>query len=155
MTVTDEFFMNEALLEAKKAFIAGEVPIGAVIVHSGKILARSHNLVESLQDASKHAELICLQKAAKVLENWRLLECTLYCTLEPCSMCAGAMLLFRIPRLVWGAPDMRHGANGSFVDLFSKNHPTHNIDITSGVLQEECSKILKEFFQIRRMGSEC
>ncbi|NNM44044.1 MAG: nucleoside deaminase [Chlamydiae bacterium] len=145
--------MNEALLEAKKAFIVGEVPVGAVIVHSGKILVRSHNLVESLQDASKHAELACMQKAAEILQNWRLLGCTLYCTLEPCSMCAGAMLLFRIPRLVWGAPDVRHGANGSFVDLFSKTHPTHTIDITSGVLQDECSHIIKEFFQKRRMES--
>lgn len=142
--------MQEALLEAKKAFTKGEVPVGAVLVYNGKVIARSHNLVESNKDASQHAELLCLQQGAAILQNWRLLDCTLYSTLEPCSMCAGAMYLFRISRLVWGAPDIRHGAHGSWVNLFSNSHPIHNIEITSGVLEEECSQIMKDFFQNRR-----
>lgn len=150
MTDLDEFFMGKALEEAKKALIADEVPVGAIVVHSGQIIASSHNLVESLGDASRHAELVAMQSAAKHIQNWRLTDCTLYSTLEPCSMCAGAMLLFRISRVVWGAPDLRHGANGSWTDLFSKPHPMHTIEITSGVLQEECGALLKEFFQKKR-----
>ncbi len=115
----DERFMLEALKEAWKAFQNGEVPVGAVLVKDGKMIAKGSNQVELLHDATAHAEMICMTAGEAALENWRLVETTLYCTLEPCVMCAGAMLLSRVPRLVWGAPDLRHGANGSWIDLFS------------------------------------
>jgi tRNA(adenine34) deaminase len=103
-----------------------------------------------LKDATAHAEMLCITAGEASVENWRLAETTLYCTIEPCSMCAGAMLLSRIPVLVWGAPDVRHGANGSWIDLFGKEHPMHSIEIRKGVLQEYSSQLLKEFFQIQR-----
>ncbi len=148
----DERFMLEALKEAWKAYQAKEVPVGAVLVHKGKIIARAHNQVEMLKDATAHAEMLCITIGEAALDNWRLAETTLYCTIEPCSMCAGAMLLSRVPNLVWGAPDIRHGANGTWVDLFDKPHPTHSITIKKGILQEECAWMMKDFFQQRRKG---
>lgn len=148
--MSDETFMREALKEARKAFKAEEVPVGAVLVHEGKVIARAHNQVEMLKDATAHAEMLCITMGASVLENWRLLEATLYCTIEPCTMCAGAMLLSRVKRLVWGAPDLRHGANGSWIDVFQTQHPTHSLDITSGVLAAECAHEMQEFFRKRR-----
>lgn len=153
MNERDESFMQEALLEAKKAFVEGEVPVGAVLVYKEKIIARAHNCVEQRKDASAHAELICLQQAAKNLDNWRLLETTLYCTLEPCAMCAGAMILFRIGRLVYGAPDLRHGADGSLFAILSQPHPIHSFSITRGVCEEESRELLQSFFQKRRRES--
>ncbi|MCB1119429.1 MAG: tRNA adenosine(34) deaminase TadA, partial [Chlamydiia bacterium] len=132
MSAEDEKFMLEALKEAKKAYREKEVPVGAVLVHEGRIIARGYNQVEMLSDATAHAEMLCLTAAESALENWRLLKTTLYCTLEPCMMCAGAMLLTRIERLVWGAPDRRHGVDGSWLDLFTEKHPTHQIAITRG-----------------------
>lgn len=146
----DIFFMKEALKEAKKAYAKDEVPVGAVLVKDGKIIARGHNEVELLQDATAHAEMICITAGASALENWRLEGTTLYCTLEPCLMCAGAMLASRVDRLVWGAPDIRLGANGSFTDLFSLKHPMHSLEITSGVLKEESSFLMKSFFEQTR-----
>jgi tRNA(adenine34) deaminase len=146
----DERFMLEALKEAWKAYKAEEVPVGAVLVKDGKIIARGYNQVEMLKDATAHAEMLCLTAGESALENWRLSETTLYSTIEPCSMCAGAMLLTRIQTLVWGAPDIRHGANGSWVDLFSKVHPTHSIAIRKGVLQELCGTLMRDFFQMQR-----
>lgn len=143
----DERFMLEALKEAWKAFQAKEVPVGAVLVHQGRIIARGYNQVEMLKDATAHAEMLCITVGEAALDNWRLAETTLYCTIEPCSMCAGAMLLARVPTLVWGAPDMRHGANGTWVDLLSKEHPMHSITVRRGVLQEQAAWMLKEFFQ--------
>jgi tRNA(adenine34) deaminase len=148
----DAFFMREALLEAQRAADAGEVPVGAILVKDGKIIARACNAIEKMQDASMHAEMECMRHGAEHLGNWRLLGCTLYSTLEPCSMCAGAMFLFRLERLVWGARDVRHGAQGSWVDLFSKEHPTHAVKITSGVLAEECGTLMRTFFQQRRLN---
>ena len=145
----DVFFMQEALKEAQKAFNKDEVPIGAVVVHQRKIISYGHNLVESSQDASCHAEMAALRSAAKILGNWRLAECSLYTTLEPCSMCAGAMYLFRVQRLVWGAPDLRHGA-GTVFQLFSTKHPIHEMSITGGILKEDCAKLLQSFFQQKR-----
>lgn len=142
--------MEEALIEAEKAFAKGEVPVGAVLVHKGEVIARGHNLVEGSCCASRHAELICLEKGAEALHNWRLLDCTLYSTLEPCPMCAGAMFSFRIERLVWGAPDLRMGANGSFIDLFAEKHPMHKISVTSGLLREQSAALLQQFFRERR-----
>jgi len=146
----DERFMLEALKEAWKAYRAEEVPVGAVLVKDGRIVARGYNQVEMLKDATAHAEMLCITAGESALSNWRLADTTLYCTIEPCAMCAGAMLLSRVPRLVWGAPDIRHGANGSWVDLFTKPHPTHTIAIVKGVLQEQSSLLMKSFFQKRR-----
>lgn len=146
----DDFFMREALKEAKKAYKEGEVPVGAVLTLNQKVIARGHNQVELLKDATAHAEMICLGSGGVALENWRLLETTLYCTIEPCCMCAGAMFLSRIKRLVWGAPDVRHGANGSFCDLFVLKHPTHKIEVTPHVMEGECAAIMQEFFRERR-----
>ncbi len=139
--------MLEALEEAKKAFTFGEVPVGAVAVYEGSIVARTFNKVESLRDASAHAELLCLREAAEVLGRWRLSGVTLYTTLEPCCMCAGALLCFRIDRLVWGAPDIRQGADGSFASLLSLKHPIHEITITRNILSESSSLLMKTFFE--------
>lgn len=142
--------MLEALKEAWKAFKAEEVPVGAVLVKGGQVIARGHNQVEILQDATAHAEMLCITAGEVACENWRLADTTLYCTVEPCSMCAGAMLLARVPALVWGTPDIRHGANGSWVDLFEVAHPTHAIQVRKGVLTDYCSQLMKDFFQIQR-----
>lgn len=150
MIHSDEHFMRAALKEAREAYQEEEVPIGAVLVFEGKVIARGHNQVEMLKDATAHAEMLCIGAGAQALDNWRLLNTTLYCTIEPCVMCAGALLLSRIKRLVWGAPDSRHGANGSWFDLFSYTHPTHQIEVTSGVLADECGAILQDFFRKRR-----
>jgi len=146
----DEQFMLAALKEAWQAFNLNEVPVGAVLVKDGQIIARGHNQVELLQDATAHAELLCLTAGEAALENWRLKGSTLYCTIEPCAMCAGAMFLTRIDSLVWGAPDIRHGANGSWVDLFDRPHPMHSIEIRKGVLQDYSSQLMKDFFRLQR-----
>ncbi len=146
----DEKFMLEALKEAWKAFKADEVPVGAVLVKDKHVIARGYNQVEMLQDATAHAEMLCITAGEAACENWRLAGTTLYCTIEPCTMCAGAMLLSRVPTLVWGAPDVRHGANGSWVDLFKTTHPTHQIQVRTGVLADYCSQILKDFFKLQR-----
>lgn len=146
----DEHFMREALKEAEKAFEKLEVPVGAVLVHEGQIIARGHNQMELLKDATAHAEMICMTAGGSYYEDWRLQDATLYCTLEPCTMCAGAMFLTRIKRLVWGAPDLRHGAGGSWIDLFKEKHPTHHIEVTSGVLQAFSADLMRRFFQMRR-----
>jgi tRNA(adenine34) deaminase len=150
----DERFMLEALKEAWKAFQDGEVPIGAVLVHQHQIISRGYNQVEMLKDATAHAEMLCITAGSAALENWRLANTTLYCTVEPCTMCAGAMLLSRVSRLVWGAPDIRHGAHGSWINVFASNHPTHEIQVTSGIYQDYSAQLLKEFFQKRRKDNE-
>lgn len=146
----DERFMLEALKQAWKAYQDEEVPVGAVLVHKGKIISRGYNQVEMLKDATAHAEMLCITAGEGALENWRLADTTLYVTIEPCTMCAGAMLLARVPTLVWGAPDLRHGANGSWVNLFEKQHPTHSIQVRSGVLADHCAGLMRDFFQKRR-----
>lgn len=148
--MNDEFFMREAIKQAKLALEKEEVPIGAVLVQNSKVIARGHNEVELLQDATAHAEMICITAGTTALENWRLNETTLYCTLEPCAMCAGAILNSRIKRLVWGAPDLRVGANGSWVDLFALKHPIHTLEITKRVLEDECAFLMKSFFESTR-----
>ncbi|MBI3508674.1 MAG: nucleoside deaminase [Chlamydiia bacterium] len=142
--------MREALKEAKKAYAKDEVPVGAVLVHAGEIIARGHNQVELLQDATAHAEMLCITSAASAIGNWRLEEMTLYTTLEPCAMCAGALLASRVQRVVWAAPDLRLGANGSWVDLFALKHPMHKVSITGHVLEEEAAALMKSFFQEKR-----
>jgi tRNA(adenine34) deaminase len=143
-------FMREALSEAEIAFAQGEVPIGAVLVHQNRVIARAHNLVETLSDATAHAEMLCLKRGAEILGNWRLLETTLYCTLEPCPMCAGAMIHSRVKRLVWGAPDLRCGAHGSWVNLLDTEHPIHQLQVTRDVLGQESGELMKTFFKVRR-----
>jgi len=143
----DEFFMMEALKEAKKAFSENEVPVGCVIVHNKKIIARGHNQTELLKDATAHAEMLCITSANSYFNDFRLEDTTLYSTLEPCGMCASAMFLARIKRLVWAAKDIRLGANGSFIDLFSLKHPMHKIEVTSNVLQEYAAQLMKDFFK--------
>ncbi len=146
----DEIFMLAALKEAWKAYKADEVPVGAVLVKDKHIIARGYNQVEMLKDATAHAEMLCITAGEAAVDNWRLAGSTLYCTVEPCSMCAGAMLLTRIPRLVWGAPDLRHGANGSWINLFETPHPTHTIQVCCGILEDLCGRLLKDFFQMQR-----
>jgi len=146
----DLFFMKEALKEAKKSFEKDEVPVGAVLVHQEKIIARGHNQVELLKDATAHAEMICMTAGAAALDNWRLSGCTLYCTLEPCAMCAGAILASRVDRLVWGAPDLRLGANGSWINLFEQDHPMHSLEVVGHVLGDESAYLLKSFFEKTR-----
>ncbi|GMP58720.1 hypothetical protein CsSME_00022291 [Camellia sinensis var. sinensis] len=164
----DEIFMREALLEAKKAGDIWEVPVGAVLVQHGKIIARGCNLVEELRDSTAHAEMICIREASNVLRTWRLAETTLYVTLEPCAMCAGAILQARVDTVVWGAPNKLLGADGSWIRLFpigseggngsestdklpAPVHPFHpKITIRRGVLAAECADIMQQFFQLRR-----
>jgi tRNA(adenine34) deaminase len=146
----DRDFIREALVEAKKAAEIGEVPIGAVIVSGDKIIARAHNLKETTGDPTAHAELIALREAAKQGRNWRLTDATLYTTLEPCPMCAGAMILARIKRLVFGAWDPKAGSAGSIMNIVQEDRLNHQIEITTGVLEVECGNILKEFFRERR-----
>lgn len=142
--------MLEALKEAWKAFLAEEVPVGAVVVKNKKIVARGYNQVEMLKDATAHAEMLSLTAAEGALENWRLSDATVYCTLEPCMMCAGAFFLTRISRLVYGAPDIRHGALGSFIDVSKNKHPTHQFAIEKGVLAPFAAEMMRMFFQKRR-----
>ena len=146
----NSYFMNEAFKEAKKAFAKDEVPVGAILVFNNKIIARGHNQVEMLKDPTAHAEMICITSAANFFSSWRLIDTVLYTTLEPCPMCAGAIISARIKKVVWGAPDIRVGANGSFVDLFGIKHPIHNVEIEKGVLEEEIKMLMKEFFQKQR-----
>lgn len=149
-TSLDEEWMIKALKEAWKAFQADEVPVGALLVKGDKIIGRGHNEVELLHDATAHAEMIAMTAGASALGDWRLEGTTLYTTLEPCMMCAGALLLSRVECLVWGAPDIRHGADGSFVDLFSLPHPTHSLTIRRHVLEAPCAELMKAFFQKKR-----
>lgn len=150
----DEGFMLEALKEAWKAYLAKEVPVGAVLVKKGRVIARGYNQVEMLKDATAHAEMLCLTAGEVALENWRLAETTLYCTLEPCMMCAGAFFLTRIAKLVYGAPDLRHGALGSFINVVEKKHPTHQLIIEKGVLAPYAAELMRLFFQKRRSEKE-
>ena len=142
-----EKFMKEALKEAKKAYDKLEVPVGAVIVKNGKIIARSHNLKETKKDTTKHAEILAIEKASKKLGAWRLLDCDMYVTLEPCSMCAGAIINARIKKLYIGTLDDKTGAAGSVLNLFEDYKFNHNVEIEKGILEKECEKILKEFFK--------
>jgi tRNA(adenine34) deaminase len=149
-----EKFMKEALKEAKKAYEKLEVPVGCVIVKDGKIIARAHNLKETKQDTTKHAEMIAIQKASKKLDAWRLLDCDMYITLEPCSMCAGAIINSRIRKVYIGTMDQKTGAAGSVLDLFKDFTFNHKVEIESGILKEECEEILKKFFKELRKSKK-
>jgi tRNA(adenine34) deaminase len=147
---SDESFMREALRLAKKACDADEVPVGAVVVWQEKIIARASNQVELLKDATAHAEMLALTQAEAARDDWRLVDCDLYVTKEPCSMCAGAIVHTRIRRVIFGCTDERGGAAGSIVNLLQMPGLNHHCEITAGVLRDECATILQEFFRDKR-----
>lgn len=142
--------MKEALKEAKKAYDKLEVPVGAVIVKDGKIISRAHNLKETKYDTTKHAEILAIQKASKKLNSWRLIDCEMYVTLEPCSMCAGAIINSRIKKVYIGAMDEKTGAVGSVLNLFEDFTFNHKVEVEKGIMQKECEIMLKDFFKMLR-----
>ena len=142
--------MLEALKEAQKAFDKDEVPVGSIVVHKDRIIARAHNQIKLLKDPTAHAEMIALTQAASYLKNERLLETTLYVTVEPCAMCSGAMVLGRVKKLVYGAPDPKSGACGSILNVASNKKLNHRIKIKKNILAEESSSLLREFFRKKR-----
>ncbi len=147
----DQLYMKVAIEQAQIAEENSDVPIGAVIVYKNQIIGRAYNQREQLQDPTAHAEIIALTQAAAFLESWRLLDCTMYVTLEPCTMCAGALVLARIDRLVYGCDDPKTGAVKSLYNIVTDERLNHIIDVTSGVLAEECSGLLQQFFRRRRV----
>ena len=147
----EEKFMKEALKEAKKAYDKLEVPVGCVIVKDGKIIAKAHNQKETKLDTTKHAEILAIQKASKKLESWRLIDCEMYVTLEPCTMCAGAIINSRIKKVYIGTMDEKTGACGSKLNLFTDYIFNHNVEVETGVMKKECEQILKKFFKELRM----
>ncbi len=149
-SLPDEYFMREALLQAQKAYSKKEVPVGAVVVRDGKIIARAYNQVELLKDATAHAEMLALTEAEAAVGDWRLIDCDLYVTKEPCAMCAGALVHTRIRRAIFGCPDAVAGAAGSVLNLLQMQEFNHRCAITFGVLQNDCAAILQDFFRQRR-----
>jgi tRNA(adenine34) deaminase len=147
---SDDVFMREALRQAQKAYEADEVPVGVVVVRAGKIIARAHNQVELLKDATAHAEMVALTQAEAAIGDWRLTDCDLYVTKEPCPMCAGALVHTRIRRVIFGCTDPSAGAAGSVMNLLQMPTLNHRCDIASGVLENECVAILQNFFRKRR-----
>jgi tRNA(adenine34) deaminase len=146
----DERFIRQALNEARKAYEADEVPIGCVIAHEGMIIGRGYNRTEGLQDPTAHAEMLAVTAAAEYLESWRLSGCTAYCTLEPCAMCAGALVLARVDRLVFGAPDPKFGACGSIFNICQNPRLNHRIAVSTGILAGDCAGLMQEFFSKKR-----
>ena len=150
----DEQFMHEALLLAQQAAEQGEVPVGAIVVKDGVIVGRGSNSPIGSQDPSAHAEVLALRDAAKKLGNYRLVDCSLYVTLEPCAMCAGAIQHARIGQLVFGAKDPKTGACGSVVNLMAEDKLNHHTEVASGVLESECGQLLSDFFKQRRLSKK-
>ncbi len=151
---SDDYFMGEALRQAAKAYEQGEVPVGAVVVREGRMIARAYNQVESLKDATAHAEMIALTQAENAVGDWRLTDCILYVTKEPCPMCAGAVVHTRLARVVFGASDAKGGAAGGAMNLLQFPTLNHRCEITSGVRLEECRSLLKNFFAEQRAGKK-
>lgn len=143
----EEKFMKEAIKEALKAYEKKEVPVGAVIVKNGKIIARAHNIKEEKNDTTKHAEILAISKASKKLQNWRLTDCEMYVTLEPCSMCAGACIGARIKKVYVGTMDLKTGACGSVFNLLEDYTFNHKVELETGILQKDCEALLKKFFK--------
>ncbi|MGI6711240.1 MAG: tRNA adenosine(34) deaminase TadA [Bacillota bacterium] len=139
-------YIKEALVEAEKAFKKNEVPIGAIVVYRGKIIARAHNRKEERQDPTAHAEILAIQEAASQLNSWRLRDCTVYTTLEPCTMCSGALVQARVSSLVFGAWDIKAGAAGSLLNLVQFPRFNHRIETIGGIMEEECQEIMRRFF---------
>jgi tRNA(adenine34) deaminase len=148
--LTHKIWMSAALEQARLAAAHGDVPVGAVIVHNGEVIAAAHNRREIDQDPTAHAELVAVRDAAEVLGSWRLEGCALYVTLEPCTMCAGAIVLSRVPLLVVGAPDFKAGAAGSLFDLVREPRLNHRVELVSGVMEPECAELLRAFFRAAR-----
>jgi len=153
MRVDDTVFMQQALSQAHNAWALGEVPVGAVVVKDGEIVATGFNQPIGTHDPSAHAEIMALRAASAILGNYRLPGCALYVTLEPCAMCAGAMMHARLDRVVFGAPDPKTGACGSVVDLFGEQRLNHHTEVTGGVLADACGALLKDFFAERRRAA--
>ncbi len=151
---SDDYFMGEALRQAAKAYAAGEVPVGAVLVREGRIIARAANQVELLKDATAHAEMLALTQAEEAVGDWRLTDCTLYVTKEPCPMCAGAVVHTRLARVVFGVGDPKGGAAGGALNLLQFPGLNHRCDITPGVRQEECRVLLQRFFGEQRQAAK-
>ena len=147
---SDAYFMGEALRQALKALEADEVPVGAIITHQGRIIARAFNQVEMLKDATAHAEMLAITQAESVIGDWRLNECEIYITKEPCPMCAGAMVHARLARVIFGCPSAKDGAAGSLLNLLQHPSLNHRCEITSGVRHDECRELLRSFFQEKR-----
>ena len=147
---SDAYFMGEALRQARRAWEQEEVPVGAVIVHQGRIIARACNQVETLKDATAHAEMLAITQAEAAFDNWRLNECEIYITKEPCPMCAGALVHVRMKRVIFGCPSLKDGAGGSLMQLLQHPQLNHRCDITSGVRHDECAAMLQAFFRERR-----
>jgi tRNA(adenine34) deaminase len=150
---SDHYFMGEALRQAARAFEAGEVPVGAVVVRAGRIIARAHNQVELLKDATAHAEMLALTQAEQVAGDWRLTDCTLYVTKEPCPMCAGAMVHVRLARVVFGVADPKGGAAGGALNLLQFPSLNHRCEFTGGLREAECRALLRDFFTRQRERS--
>ena len=148
----EESFMAEALKEAEAAAAEGEVPVGAVIVRGGEIIARAHNMTEQAKDPTAHAEILAIRKAAELLGGWRLIGCSMYVTVEPCTMCAGAIVWARIEKLFIGTADPKAGACGSLYNIPRDARLNHNVEIETGLMGEECSRLMKDFF--RKLRSE-
>jgi tRNA(adenine34) deaminase len=146
----EEYFMRLALREAERALSHDDVPVGAVLVHDGEVAGVGHNERELRQDPTAHAETIAIREAARTIGSWRLLDTVLYVTLEPCAMCAGAIVLARIPRVVYGAVDPKAGAAGSVLDVLAEPRLNHRPDVAGGLLAEECGELLRAFFRSRR-----
>src|SRR5437660_12444619 len=147
---SDEAFMREALRQAQKAYEVDEVPVGAVVVRAGKVIGRAYNQVEMLKDATAHAEMLALTQAEAAVGDWRLTDCDLFVTKEPCIMCAGALVYARVRRVIFGCADERAGAAGSILNVLQMPTLNHRCDISSGVLQNECAAILQDFFKQTR-----
>ena len=145
-----EFYMKQALAEARKAFDEDEVPVGAVIVHRDEIIARAHNQIKTLRDPTAHAEMIAITQAAAYLKNERLNDCSLYVTIEPCAMCVGAAVLSRLKRIIFGANDSKTGVCGSAMDLTKPGLFNHTLEIVSGIMEPECRAVIQEFFLAKR-----
>lgn len=151
MLTKDEKYMLEAIKEAKKAESKDEVPVGAIIVLNDKIIARAHNLKENSQTAINHAEVLAINKANKKLSSWRLIDATMYVTLEPCLMCAGAIIQSRIKKVVYGAKDLKAGAIESIININDIKTINHHIEVTRGILEEQCSSIISNYFKNKRL----
>lgn len=149
-----ERYMKEALEEAKRAFSAGEVPIGAVMVRNGEIIARGHNLRNTGKNPLRHAEIDAINEAAGVVGDWRLEDCTLYVTVEPCPMCAGAVVQARIPKVVFGTRNSKAGCAGSILNILNEPRFNHQVEVEEGILQEECSQLMRLFFKRFRKNAE-
>lgn len=150
----DEKYMREAVKQARKAYALGEVPIGCVIVHDGKIIGRGYNRRNKDKSALSHAEINAIRKASRIIGDWRLEECTLYVTLEPCQMCAGAIMQARIPKVVMACMNPKAGCAGSILNIFDMPAFNHQVEVVRGVMEEECSQMLKNFFKELRMRNK-